>query len=90
MTRKDFETKSLEELCVQLEDEGADITTYDTLKDFAKRNIDEDNFFLTQHICEALNEKQAEFYIYDYSMGTMETPTPIESKDDIEHLIDED
>ena len=90
MKRKDFEEKSLNELCEMLMETGETITTYETLKDFAKHEIDDDNFFVAVHICEALNEKQATYYFYDYCMGTLETPSAITSKDDLEHLIEDD
>ena len=89
MTKNDFETKSLRELCEELEEQGETITSFEVLKDFAIDNINSDNFLLASHICEALCD-YAEFYFYDYCMGTLETPTPITSKEDLEHLIDED
>ena len=90
MNKKDFETKSLNELCAQLSDEGQNITSYETLKDCAIENIENDNFFMAQHICEALNDYQTDYYLYDYNMGTLETPTPIKSKEDISDLIEEE
>lgn len=90
MTRKEFNRLSLDEVCQKLEEEGQTITSYETLKDFAKKQIDDDNFFLAQHICEALYDDQAEYYIYDYSMGTLETPTPITRKDDIADMVEDD
>ena len=89
MTKQDYENKSLNELCEQLSEEGQDITTYETLKDFAIENIKDDNFFMAQHICEALNDYQADYYFYDYNMGTLEVPSPITSKEDLEYLIED-
>lgn len=88
MTKKEFYELDLNDCCARLEEEGQTITSYETLKDFAKDQIDNDNFFLAQHICEALNDYQAEWYIYDYSMGTLETPTPIRDKEDIVDMVD--
>lgn len=88
MNKEDFETKSLNELCEQLSDEGQNITSYETLKDFAKTQIDEDYLFLAEHIISAI-KGEAKWYFYDYYMGTLETPTPITSKDDIEDLIED-
>lgn len=89
MTRKDYETKTLSQLCEQLAEEGQNITSYETLKDFAKENIDNDNIFVAKHICESIIDEE-DYYFYDYCMGTLEAPTPITSKEDIEYLIEED
>lgn len=87
MTKKEFNKLSFDEAISRLMEEGENITDYETLKDFAKDQIDNDNFFVAIHICEALNDDQTEYYSYDYSMGTLETPTPIKTKEDLAHLI---
>lgn len=89
MTRKQFEESTLEEIMEVLQDHDL-VTNYDTLKDFAKEKVDEDMLFLAVHILNALNDCWADYYIYDYCMGTLDTPTAIESKDDVEHLFDFD
>lgn len=85
--RKDFEEMTLEEVMKELSDHDY-ITSYESLKDYAINLINDNNFFLAIHILEALNKCEAEYYIYDYCMGTLEEPTPIEEKEDVEHLID--
>ena len=87
MTRAEFDNKSFEEL-IELAKEYSDVTDYETLKEFAKDKIDDDHFFLAEHVIKALKEEQADYYIYDYSMGTLETPTAVTCKEDIEHLFD--
>ena len=87
ITRKEFEEKTLEEIIEVLIDHDY-ITSYETLKDYAKVKIDDDNFFMAIHILEALNECETDYYIYDYSMGTLESPTAIEDKEDVEYLFD--
>ena len=89
MNRKDFETKTLTQLCEMLMEQGETITTYETLKDFAKDQIDNDNLFVAEHICGAI-KGQANYYFYDYCMGTLETPSEINDKSDLEHLIDKE
>jgi hypothetical protein len=44
------------------------------------------------HILNAVynNKYDTEVYMYDYSMGTLETPTPIVDKEDLEPYIDFD
>ena len=89
MTRKEFETKNFDEVMEQLNEEKDDITTYESLKEFAKSQIEEDRLFLAIYILEALNEDTAEWYEYDYCMGTLQTPSSITTKEDVEHLIED-
>ena len=87
MTRAEFDSKTFEEL-IELAKEYSDVTDYETLKEFAKDKIDDDNLYLAIHVIETINEEYSDYYIYDYSMGTLETPTAVNSKEDIEHLFD--
>lgn len=45
MTKQDYESKSLNELCEQLSEEGQNITSYETLKDCAIYNIENEYFY---------------------------------------------
>lgn len=84
MTKKQWDETSLEELCEKLSNkEIGNITERDTLKMFAIECIENDDVNVASHICEALYN-YADYYTYDYSMGTLETPEPIDSKEDIE------
>ncbi len=60
------------------------ITTSDTLKDFAIKNINEDKYNVAIHILEALIDSPAYYFDYDYCMGTLEKPTPLEMLKDLE------
>lgn len=60
------------------------VTTYENLKDFAKYHIDNDNLFLAIHILEAINDSPADFYAYDYCMGTLDKPTALLLISDLE------
>lgn len=83
MTRKKLYTLNFLEAVNQIAEERDDLTSYDTLKDFAKAKIDSDDIFVAIHILEALNKKQADYYNYDFCMGTLDTPTPIETLQDL-------
>lgn len=90
MTRPEFEEKSFEDVMNQLDEELNEITTLDVLKDFAKSKIDDGNYFLANHIIEALqNENDEHWWNYDYCMGALDTPIPLTEKADVEHLIDD-
>ena len=93
MTRKEFETMELDELIEWAYENLDDITTEEVLLDFAKTKIDDDNIYLAIHILNAIynsEESYNGYYLYDYSMGTLETPTPITCRESFEHLIDFD
>ena len=93
MTRKEFEEMSLEELVEWAYENINDITTEEVLLDFAKAKIDDENIYLAIHVLKAIWESGEAFngyYIYDYNMGTLETPTPVTCKEDFEDYIDFD
>jgi hypothetical protein len=94
MTKKEWEELTLDE-AIDWADENInnDITYEDTLIEFAKQKIDDDNIYMAMHILSAIyNSPEAynDLYLYDYSMGTLETPTPITCKEDLEPYIDFD
>lgn len=90
MTREEFEEMSFEELMEWAYENLDDVTHEDTLKNFAIDKIQSDHFNLALHVINAIYENpyDTQWYLYDYSMGTLEEPTPITEKADIEHLID--
>jgi hypothetical protein len=91
MTRKEFESKSFEEVMEQLNEECDDVTTIDILKDFIKEKVDSEDFYLVTHLCNAIwndpNPSNSDWYLYDYSMGTLNSPVCVSCKEDVEHLI---
>lgn len=91
MTREQFEDMTLDELLEWAYENIADVTTEDTLCEFAKKKIDDSDFNVAMHILAAIWESEEaynDYYRYDYTMGTLETPMPITCKEDIEDLID--
>lgn len=93
MTREEFETKSFEEVMEQLDEERDDITTIDMLKEFIKEKIDNEDFNVASHLCNAIwndpNPDNSDWYEYDYCMGTLDTPVCLSKKEDVEHLIED-
>ena len=91
MTREEFEKKSFEEVMEQLNEEYDHITTIDVLKEFIKEQVDNEDFNLASHLCNAIwndpNPDMSDWYDYDYSMGTMEKPVCLSKKEDVAHLI---
>ena len=89
MTRAEFEEVDFDELIELMYENSYDITSESTLKEFAMNKLQDDNFGLALHIIQAIynNPYDTEWYRYDYSMGTLQTPSPITDKEDIEDLI---
>jgi hypothetical protein len=92
MTRAEFDSMTFEEVLEWANENVNDLTTEDILIDFAKTKIDDDNIFMAIHILGAIhnNPYDTEHYLYDYCMGTLETPTPVTCKEDFEDYIDFD
>ena len=90
MTRERFEDMNFDDLMELAYENIQDITTEETLKQFAMEKLENDDFNMVLHIIGAIweNPYDTEWYRYDYSMGTLQTPTPIVDKKDIEDLID--
>ena len=89
MTKLELKKMVFDDAVGQLLAEVDTITTYETLKEFAITKINDGNLFLAIHILEALNRRTADFYDYDYCMGTLDTPTPLVLLDDLEDYCDE-
>ena len=81
-----YELKNLtfHEAIEKLSEEKEQITTYEQLKEFAIHHIKEDNIYLAVHILNAIHEHYAEYYDYDYNMGTLENPTPLKEIKDLQ------
>lgn len=93
MTREQFESMTFKELLEWAYENVDDLTTEDVLIDFAKSKIDDSNFNVAMHILAAIWESEEAYkgyYLYDYNMGTCETPTPVTCKEDLEDYIDFD
>ena len=77
MKVKELYAMNFNDACERLSEQTDLITTYESLKDFAIHMIREDHLYLALHILDAIHSSPADYYDYDYSMGTLETPTPL-------------
>lgn len=93
MTKAEFESKSFDEVMEQLNGECNEITTYDSLINYIKTELDNDNLGLALFLLDAMYNDPSLYgsvwWIYDYSMGTLQTPVNIHCKEDVEHLIED-
>lgn len=89
MTVLELYQKGFDDAVEELMQTHDDIATYETLKEFIKSKIDDDSLYLAAHLTNALNTcAYAEYYNYDYSMGTLETPIPLKDISDLEGFCD--
>ena len=90
MTRKEYEEMSFDTFMEWANENIDDVRSEEILKEYAMTELQDDNFNMVLHIIGAIfeNPYSTEWYRYDYSMGTLETPIPITDKGDIEDLID--
>lgn len=91
MTKAEFKNMTLDEVIEYANENINDLTTEDMLLEFAKTKIDDENIYMSIHVLRAVwesGESYNGYYLYDYSMGTLETPTPVTCKEDFEDYID--
>lgn len=90
MTREYFENHTFNDVMEKLYEENTDVTTLDMLKDFINYTILKGQYYLSEHLIKALRNGNDQYYwLYDYNMGTLDTPVPIDSLEDVKHLIDD-
>lgn len=93
MKRSEFEKimeeTSFDEAMGYLCEENDCITTYEILKDFIIKCIDEDNNSLALFILDAVynSEGDSDWYYYDYCAGTTCTPRRLNNIEDVEQYI---
>lgn len=87
MTQTEFEELSFEEAIEKLIDEGQNITTYDSIKDYIHELVDTDFLMTASALLESLEENTATYYDYDFSCGGFDEPKPLNNKDDLKQYI---
>ena len=81
--------KKLDDVIYDFEDNNDVIVSRDIILDFAINQIQNDRLFLARHILDAVDKNYADFYSYDMSMGTLETPTAIEDIGDLYDYVED-
>lgn len=89
MTILELYQKGFNNAVIELSEQHDDITTYEGLKDFIKNKLDDDNLIVAAHLTNELNKcAYAEYYRYDFCMGTLDTPYPLKDISDLEDFCD--
>lgn len=88
VTEEQYESMSFNEV-MEILQEHDEITTEEELLNYAKYLIDQDNIGYAIHILQAVYESEcADWYWYDYNMGTLQTPSTLTCKEDVEHFLE--
>lgn len=81
--------KTLDDVIYDFEANNDYIVSRDIILDFAINQIQNDRLFLARHVLDAVDKEYADFYSYDMSMGTLETPTAITSIEDLYDYVED-
>ena len=87
MTKAKLKKMSFEEAVEEMDRTYDNISDRDRLVDIAKNALDEGNYGVAENLAKALHESDADWFNYDWTAGECDTPTPIETKDDLEEMI---
>ena len=88
--------KTLDDVISDFAIDNDDIVSRDLLKNFVIYQITKDRLFLARHILDAIDHtyiddegEYAEWYSYDTTMGTLETPTAIYDINDLYDYVED-
>lgn len=81
--------KTFDDVIYDFEANNDYIVSRDIILDFAINQIRNDRLFLARHVLDAVDNEYADFYSYDMSMGTLETPIAITSIDDLYDYVED-
>lgn len=81
--------KTLDDVIYDFEANNDYIVSRDIILDFAINQIQNDRLFLARHVLDAVDKEYADFYSYDMSMGTLETPIAITSIEDLYDYVED-
>jgi hypothetical protein len=81
--------KTFDDVIYDFEANNDYIVSRDIILDFAINQIKNDRLFLARHVLDAVDNEYADFYSYDMSMGTLETPMAITSIDDLYDYVED-
>lgn len=87
MTKAKLRKMGFEEAVEEMNDIYDNIHDRESLISMAKDALDDGSFGMAENIAKALRESDADWFDYDWSSGECDTPTPIETKDDLEEML---
>jgi hypothetical protein len=84
MTAEESKTLTFDEMAFRMSKQFPWIITRETLTNMAKQILDDGLYKEVLVIVKALSESEADYFVYsDWAAETMQTPKPLETKDDL-------
>ncbi len=83
MTENELKDMEFNDAVNKLSETFDTITSYDELKNFIIKKINEGMLFVAIHLLQAINENPSDFYDYNYCMGILDKPIPLENINDL-------
>lgn len=75
--------KTFDDVIYDFEEDNDCIVSRDAILDYVIHQIQNDRLYLARHVLDAVDKEYADFYSYDMTMGTLETPTAITNIEDL-------
>ncbi len=88
MTENELKDMEFNDAVNKLSETFDTITSYDELKNFIIKKINEGMLFVAIHLLQAINENPSDFYDYNYCMGILDKPIPLENINDLKDYCD--
>ena len=79
MTENELKDMNFDDAVSKLSKTFGTITTYEQLKNYIIKKINEDMILIAIHLLQAINENPANFYDYNYCTETLDKPIPLEN-----------
>ena len=90
MTREYFEETDFYNVMEKIKQETDNIITLEELQQLAIEALENGDWTYAKHLIDALyNGCDEDYWLYDRDMGYLDTPIPVDEKEDVEHLIEE-
>lgn len=81
-SKEEFLANDFEDNCDRIKELTDDLYDFETMKGMIEDYLKEDNFLMVEHLAKAI-KGEAKYYIYDWSMGTLETPQEVDNNEDL-------
>lgn len=81
--------KTFDDVIYDFEEDNDCIVSRDVILDYVIYQIQNDRLYLARHVLDAVDTDYADWYNYDASMGTLETPTPVDNVNDLYDYVED-
>lgn len=81
--------KTFDDVIYDFEEDNDCIVSRDVILDYVIYQIQNDRLYLARHVLDAVDTDYADWYNYDASMGTLETPTSVDNVNDLYDYVED-